>query len=325
MKTKWLNRKLYSALLILAIFISSFSSIGSTQAFAQGNPRGIQQSGMMEVHQTGLHKTAAAELSSLAPAALMPAASPLPVTVVHVTDTSNGPGGWTPSPASPDPSGIDYWPLTGGLLVSDSEVDENPFSGTKNVFQATTSGTLVSTCSTLSFSSEPSGVAINPNNNHVFFSDDNGVSADRVFELSLGPDGTYCTADDTVTTTHVGTLYGATDAEDVAYGNNTVFVADGVNAEVIDVCSVKPLDSDTILSSVARTGRCVIVHEAARSGGVGAEIAAVLADEGLTSLLAPVTRVTGYDTVVPLARLEDAYLPDVDRILVAARSALEFT
>ena len=102
-------------------------------------------------------------------------------------------------------------------------------------------------------------------------------------------------------------------------------VDDGVNAEVIDVCSVKPLDTDTILSSVARTGRCVIVHEAARSGGVGAEIAAVLADEGLTSLLAPVTRVTGYDTVVPLARLEDAYLPDVDRILVAARGALEFT
>jgi 2-oxoisovalerate dehydrogenase E1 component beta subunit len=102
-------------------------------------------------------------------------------------------------------------------------------------------------------------------------------------------------------------------------------VDDGVNAEVIDVCSIKPLDTDTILSSVARTGRCVIVHEAPRSGGVGAEIAAVLADEGLTSLLAPVTRVTGYDTVVPLARLEHAYLPDVDRILVAARAALEFT
>jgi pyruvate dehydrogenase E1 component beta subunit len=100
---------------------------------------------------------------------------------------------------------------------------------------------------------------------------------------------------------------------------------DKVQAEVIDVCTVKPLDTDTILSSVARTGRCVIVHEAARTGGVGAEIAAVLADEGLTSLLAPVARVTGYDTIVPLARLEAAYLPDVDRILTAARRVLEFS
>lgn len=100
---------------------------------------------------------------------------------------------------------------------------------------------------------------------------------------------------------------------------------DGVQAEVIDVSSVRPLDTEAILSSVARTGRCVIVHEAARTGGVGAEIAAVLADEGLTSLLAPVTRVTGYDTIIPLARLEAAYLPDVDRIVTAARRALEFS
>ncbi|MGO8873412.1 MAG: alpha-ketoacid dehydrogenase subunit beta [Acidimicrobiales bacterium] len=100
---------------------------------------------------------------------------------------------------------------------------------------------------------------------------------------------------------------------------------EGAQAEVIDVSTVKPLDTDTILSSVARTGRCVIVHEAARTGGVGAEIAAVLADQGLTSLLAPVTRVTGYDTIVPLARLEAAYLPDVDRVVTAARRVLEFS
>ena len=100
---------------------------------------------------------------------------------------------------------------------------------------------------------------------------------------------------------------------------------DGIRAEVIDLCTVKPIDTDTILSSVARTGRCVIVHEAVRTGGVGAEIAAVLADEGLTSLLAPVARVTGYDTVIPLARLEAAYLPDVDRIVVTAHRVLEFS
>ncbi len=100
---------------------------------------------------------------------------------------------------------------------------------------------------------------------------------------------------------------------------------DGVRAEVIDLCTVRPIDTDTVLSSVASTGRCVIVHEAPRTGGIGAEVAAVLADEGLTSLLAPVTRVTGYDTVIPLARLESAYLPDVERIVGAARRTLEFS
>jgi pyruvate dehydrogenase E1 component beta subunit len=99
---------------------------------------------------------------------------------------------------------------------------------------------------------------------------------------------------------------------------------DGVMAEVIDVATLKPLDLPTILESVAKTGRCVIVHEAPRTGGFGAEIAAGLAEHGLTSLLAPVQRVTGYDIVVPLPRLEYQHLPSVARILAAARKALEF-
>jgi len=94
-------------------------------------------------------------------------------------------------------------------------------------------------------------------------------------------------------------------------------------AEVIDLATLKPLDMATILESVARTGRCVIVHEAARTAGLGAEIAAGLAEEGLYSLLAPVQRVTGYDTVIPLARLEQQYLPSVARIVAAARRTLE--
>jgi len=94
-------------------------------------------------------------------------------------------------------------------------------------------------------------------------------------------------------------------------------------AEVIDLATLKPLDMTTILESVARTGRCVIVHEAARTAGLGAEIAAGLAEEGLYSLLAPVQRVTGYDTVIPLARLEQQYLPSVARIVAAARRTLE--
>ena len=97
---------------------------------------------------------------------------------------------------------------------------------------------------------------------------------------------------------------------------------ENVSAEVIDVATLVPLDAETILASVARTGRCVICHEAPLTGGYGAEIAAQLAGPGLFSLLAPVERVTGYDTIVPLARLEAHYLPSVDRILAAARRTL---
>jgi pyruvate dehydrogenase E1 component beta subunit len=100
--------------------------------------------------------------------------------------------------------------------------------------------------------------------------------------------------------------------------------AQGVKAEVIDVATLKPLDSATIVDSVAKTGRCVIVHEAARTAGFGAEIAAIIGEQALTSLLAPVQRVAGYDVVVPLARLEHQYLPSVERIVAAARAALEW-
>src|SRR5690606_2731046 len=79
----------------------------------------------------------------------------------------------------------------------------------------------------------------------------------------------------------------------------------GVSAEVIDLATVSPIDSATILDSVAKTGRLVIVHEAARNCAVGAEIAAIVADEGLYDLVAPIKRVTGYDTVIPLYRLEN--------------------
>ncbi len=101
--------------------------------------------------------------------------------------------------------------------------------------------------------------------------------------------------------------------------------ADGVSVEVIDVATLKPLDADTILASVEKTGRCVIVHEAAYTGGFGAEIAARLAEKGLLSLLAPVERVAGYDTVMPLSRLEHHYMPSQERVLAAARRSLEFT
>lgn len=97
---------------------------------------------------------------------------------------------------------------------------------------------------------------------------------------------------------------------------------DGISAEVIDVATLKPLDFDTIRESVAKTGRCVIVHEAAKTAGFGAEIAARLAEESMYDLVAPVERVTGYDTHIPLFRLEMKYLPSVEKIVVAAKRTL---
>ncbi len=98
---------------------------------------------------------------------------------------------------------------------------------------------------------------------------------------------------------------------------------EGIDCEVIDLATVSPLDKDTVLESVSRTGRAVIVHEAAVSGGVGAEVAAILASEGLYSLEAPVIRVGGYDAVPPLARMEYGYIPSVARIKDAVRESLE--
>ena len=97
---------------------------------------------------------------------------------------------------------------------------------------------------------------------------------------------------------------------------------DGISAEVIDLATVKPLDFDTIHESVKKTGRCVIVHEAPRTAGFGAEIAAQLAEKAMYDLVAPVERVTGYDTHIPLFRLEMKYLPSVEKIVAASKRTL---
>ena len=101
-------------------------------------------------------------------------------------------------------------------------------------------------------------------------------------------------------------------------------VQEGVETEVIDVATLKPLDTATILDSVGRTGRLVIVHEAPLTAGFGAEIAARVAGRGLTSLLAPIERVAGYDTVMPYLRTESFYMPNAERIVAAVRRALAF-
>jgi 2-oxoisovalerate dehydrogenase E1 component beta subunit len=99
---------------------------------------------------------------------------------------------------------------------------------------------------------------------------------------------------------------------------------DGVSAEVIDVATIKPLDINTILESVEKTGRLVIVHEAPRTCGVGADISALVAEQGMMFLKAPVQRVTGYDTIVPYARLERYYLPNEQQIINAVNNVMEF-
>ena len=92
---------------------------------------------------------------------------------------------------------------------------------------------------------------------------------------------------------------------------------DGRQLEVIDLRTLSPLDLDPVFASVRKTGRCIVVHEAPGNLGLGSEIAARVSEECFYSLEAPVLRVTGYDIPYPAARVEEEYLPDLDRILDA--------
>ncbi|MGA3158346.1 MAG: alpha-ketoacid dehydrogenase subunit beta [Steroidobacteraceae bacterium] len=98
--------------------------------------------------------------------------------------------------------------------------------------------------------------------------------------------------------------------------------AEKIHCDVLDVASLSPIDFESILDSVVKTGRLVIVHEAARHCGVGAEIAATVTEHALYDLLAPVRRVTGYDTIMPLYRLEHDYIPGVERIMDTVRATM---
>jgi 2-oxoisovalerate dehydrogenase E1 component beta subunit len=120
-----------------------------------------------------------------------------------------------------------------------------------------------------------------------------------------------------------------TDATILAYGPMMRTALDaaaaaaeeGRSLEVIDLRSLSPLDLDPVYGSVRRTGRCVVVHEAPGNLGLGAEIAARITEECFYSLEAPVLRVTGFDTPYPPARLEESFLPDLDRVLDAVDRA----
>jgi pyruvate dehydrogenase E1 component beta subunit len=142
-----------------------------------------------------------------------------------------------------------------------------------------------------------------------FEDDGRALSLDRCYILREGSDLTLIT-------------WGAMTVETVAAAE--ALAEQGVEAQVIDVATLKPLDIETIIQSLEVTGRAIIVHEAAATGGYGAEIAARIAAEGLFHLRAPVLRVTGYDTVMPLPRLEHLYMPTVARIVDAAHRVLAY-
>jgi pyruvate dehydrogenase E1 component beta subunit len=95
-------------------------------------------------------------------------------------------------------------------------------------------------------------------------------------------------------------------------------------AEVIDLLTLSPFDRETVLASVQKTGRLLIVQEAPKTGGFGAELAATVAEEGIMSLKAPIMRVTGYDVIPPLPLLEDYNLPSEERIISAIEELLRY-
>jgi pyruvate dehydrogenase E1 component beta subunit len=99
---------------------------------------------------------------------------------------------------------------------------------------------------------------------------------------------------------------------------------EGINLQVIDLRTISPMDDETIISSVKKTGRVVIIHEAPKTCGLGAEIIARINEKALLSLEAPVERVTGYDTAVPLMKMESDYLPSPERIIRGIRKVMAF-
>jgi len=141
------------------------------------------------------------------------------------------------------------------------------------------------------------------------------------------PEGTY-----TVPIGEANVVSEGNDITLIAYGamvrpalEASQFLAkDNISAEVIDLRTITPVDIETILESVEKTGRAVIVHEAPKTGGFGAELSALISERALLHLLAPVERVAGFDTVFPYAIFEHHYLPSRERIVGAVMKVMDF-
>ncbi|HYA11941.1 MAG TPA: alpha-ketoacid dehydrogenase subunit beta [Thermodesulfovibrionales bacterium] len=106
--------------------------------------------------------------------------------------------------------------------------------------------------------------------------------------------------------------------------HRTLQSVEGYDAEVIDLMTLSPFDEETLLNSVKKTGRVVIVHEAPKTCGFGAELSATIAEDAMLYLKAPILRITGYDVLVPLAKLEDHYVPSVERIRKAIEEVMKY-
>lgn len=130
--------------------------------------------------------------------------------------------------------------------------------------------------------------------------DGKGLPLDKCFLLKEGTDMTLVTWGAMV----VESMKAATLLQD----------QHGISVEVIDVATVKPIDMESIITSIEKTRRCLIVHEAARFCGIGAEIAAQIGEYGSDLLKAPVKRLTGYDTIIPYSKKESIYIPDAKKI-----------
>ncbi|MBX9568843.1 MAG: alpha-ketoacid dehydrogenase subunit beta [Candidatus Obscuribacterales bacterium] len=99
---------------------------------------------------------------------------------------------------------------------------------------------------------------------------------------------------------------------------------DSLKPEIIDLLSIAPLDTDTIVNSVRKTGRAVVIHEGPRTCGIGSEVIARINEHAIEYLEAPIKRITGYDTPIPYFARERAYIPDADKIVAAVREVLSF-
>ncbi|HEY7864988.1 MAG TPA: right-handed parallel beta-helix repeat-containing protein, partial [Psychromonas sp.] len=142
--------------------------------------------------------------------------------LINTIDTASFP--------SPDPAGIVYLPIQDAFLISDSEINEmNIFQGA-NVFKVDRYGNLLETFSTLQFSDEPTGITINSENNHCFFSDDTGDKS--IIEVDSGDDGLCLTEDDNVTGLIRANHFGSTNPEDVTYGLDSLFTVDALQNKV---------------------------------------------------------------------------------------------
>jgi pyruvate dehydrogenase E1 component subunit beta len=139
---------------------------------------------------------------------------------------------------------------------------------------------------------------------------------DEYYEIPIGEAKTVVDGDDLTVVTWGAPVFQCLEAIDNC--------PEDVSVELIDLRSIYPFDMDTVAESVRRTGRCVIVHEAPLTCGLGAEIAARIMEECFLHLEAPVQRVTGFDTIMPYYKLENEYLPEAPRILKGIKECLAY-